>query len=138
MINQFRLDFEELPTATSQEKGYNRNTGVHYKKASVKAAEKIFFLKLKPHAPKKPSDKPIRLTVWFGFGIKTKARWGEYKTTRPDTDNYIKLFKDIMTQCGYWIDDAQVVDERIIKTYAECPFIWVKIEEIDKHFGGIT
>ena len=135
---KFRMDFEELPTATSQEKGYNRKTGVHYKKASVAAAEKLFFFKLKPHAPAAPSDKPIRLIVWFGFGIKQKSKWGQYKTTRPDTDNYIKMFKDMMTKCGYWLDDSQVVDERTIKTYAECPFIWVEVEEIDKNFGGIT
>jgi len=136
MVNQFRLDFTELPKATSQEKGYNRYTGVHFKKANVLAAEKVFYLKLKPFAPAKPSDRPIKLSVWFGFGVKEKSKWGQYKTTRPDTDNYIKLFKDIMTQCGYWLDDSQVVDERVIKTYAECPFIWVKVEEVDKHFGG--
>ena len=98
----------------------------------------MFFYKLKPHAPSAPSDKPIKLTVWFGFGIKQKSKWGQYKTTRPDTDNYIKTFKDVMTKCGFWLDDAQVVDERTIKTFTESPFIWVEVEEVDKIFGGIS
>ena len=136
---KFKLDFSNgLPKATSQEKGYNRFTGTHFKKANVAAAETEFFYKLKPYAPKVPSNKPLKLTVWFGFGIKQKSVWGRYKTTRPDTDNYIKLFKDVMTKCGYWLDDAQVADERVIKTYTETPFIWVEVEEVDARFGGIA
>lgn len=138
MQTKFKLDFDELPSSTSQEKGYNRHTGVHFKKPKVEAAERMFFCKLKPHAPSAPSDKPIKLTVWFGFGIKQKSKWGQYKTTRPDTDNYIKTFKDVMTKCGFWLDDAQVVDERTIKTFTESPFIWVEVEEVNARFGGIT
>ena len=135
---KFRLDFDSLPTTTSQQKGFNYKTGQYYKKKKVEAAENLFFWKLKPYAPKVPSVKAIKLTVWFGFGIKQKSKWGQYKTTKPDTDNYIKMFKDMMTKCGFWKDDAQVSDERVVKTYAECPFVWVEVEEMDSKFGGVT
>ena len=58
--------------------------------------------------------------------------WGKYKPTRPDTDNYIKEFKDVMTSLDFWNDDSQVVDERVIKTYAEKASITVWWEELDE------
>lgn len=138
MRYRFELNFDTMPKGTSQEKGYNTFTKVHFKKPTVRATEGIFFAKLLKNAPKEPSTKPIRLTVWFSWDVKDKHMWGCYKPTRPDTDNYIKLFKDTMTKAGFWIDDSQVVDERIIKTYSHRAFIWVDFEEIeDKHFGGI-
>ena len=63
-------------------------------------------------------------------GVWEPWRGYTYKPTRPDTDNYIKLFKDCMTAAGFWLDDAQVVDERIIKTYAENATIGVSWEEV--------
>lgn len=153
MRNQFYLHFETMPKGTSQQKGIRVTNGrAHfYSKGNVAEAEAEFLSQLIPHAPKKPSDKPIKLTVWFAFDTKNKKKWGselppeeyldiyvkpwahfEYKPTRPDTDNYIKLFKDCMTKAGYWLDDAQVVDEHIVKTYAEKATIAVFWEEVLK------
>ena len=151
MRDQFYLHFETMPKGTSQEKRLNRKTGAFFKSANVAQAEAEFMSQLLPHAPKQPSVKPIRLTVWFAFDTKDRKKWGgeippeeyldlyitpwathQYKPTRPDTDNYIKLFKDCMTRAGFWLDDAQVVDERIIKTYAEKATIAVWYEEIFK------
>lgn len=147
MKRQFYLHFETMPKGTSQQKRLNRRTGVFFKSANVAAAEAEFMSQLLPHRPKYPSDKPIKLVVWFAFDTKNKKLWGQpfdedkggvwepwrgytYKPTRPDTDNYIKLFKDCMTAAGFWRDDAQVVDERIIKTYAENATIGVSWEEV--------
>lgn len=149
MRDQFYLHFETMPKGTSQQKRLNRKTGVFFKSANVAEAEAAFLSQLIQHKPKKPSDKPIRLVVWFAFDTKNKKLWGgeippeeyldiyvkpwaafTYKPTRPDTDNYIKLFKDCMTKAGYWLDDAQVVDEHIVKTYAEKATIAVFWEEV--------
>ena len=140
-----------MPKATSQQKGVSFRGGKphFYEKGNVASAERAFLTELLPHRPKAPSDKPIRLTVWFAFDTKNKKLWGgempseeyldiyvkpwasfTYKPTRPDTDNYLKLFKDCMTKSGFWLDDAQVVDEHIIKTYAEKATIMVRWEEI--------
>ena len=58
-------------------------------------------------------------------------RDGEYKYTKPDTDNLQKLLKDCMTFCGFWQDDALVVSEIVEKFWAEHPGIWICIEEIE-------
>ena len=139
MIKQFRIDFPNgMPKGTAQQKRYNSQTGVYFKDKKLINLERTFTLALRPHRPKDPIECPVKLTVWFGFEIKQKARWGEYKPTRPDCDNYIKEFKDVMTKEGFWIDDSQVADERNIKTYSENAFIWVRIEELnDRKFGGI-
>lgn len=134
MKDQFYLHFESMPKATAQQKGvYVRNGKPHfYDKSSVEIARNQFYAALKPYAPKKPSGAPIRLVIWFAFDVKDKKLWGKPKTSRPDTDNYLKLFKDVMTLCGFWIDDAQVVDERVYKTYAEKATIMVRWEEISE------
>ena len=130
----FFLNFPTMPKGTSQEKRIRIVNGkpVFFKKGSVASAEYQFKLALKPHIPETPSDKPIKLTIWFCFDTKKKKLWKKPKPTRPDTDNFLKLFKDCMTECGFWNDDAQVVDERVIKTYAEKASIFVSWKEIDE------
>ena len=132
MKDQFYLRFPTMPTGTSQQKGVRivRGKPMFYEKSKLKSAEAEFINALKPFRPKYPSDKPIKLTIWFAFDTKNKKKWGQPKPTRPDTDNYLKLFKDCMTNVGFWNDDAQVVDERVFKTYAEKATVMVRWEEI--------
>lgn len=132
MKSQFYLHFPTMPTGTSQQKGVRivRGKPMFYEKSKLKSAEAEFINALKPFRPKYPSDKPIKLTIWFAFDTKNKKKWGQPKPTRPDTDNYLKLFKDCMTNVGFWNDDAQVVDERVFKTYAEKATVMVRWEEI--------
>lgn len=143
MKNEIALFFENgLPKGTAQEKGeriaYRVINGrrvpyiQHYKKSQVSAMRREFELRLKTFAPKRPSDKPIKLMVVLFFDIKApKKAWGTYKTTRPDCDNYVKEIKDAMTSVGFWYDDAQVADLRVIKRYAECGEIYIRVEELE-------
>ncbi len=55
---------------------------------------------------------------------------GEYRITKPDTDNLQKLLKDCMTMCGFWKDDALVASEIVEKFWAEVPGIYIRIEEL--------
>ena len=80
MNRQFYLHFETMPKGTSQQKRLNRRTGVFFKSANVAAAEAEFMSQLLPHRPKYPSDKPIKLVVWFAFDTKNKKLWGEDHT----------------------------------------------------------
>ena len=74
---------------------------------------------------------PIRLiTKWCYPGGKHKD--GEWKITKPDTDNTIKLFKDCMTKTGFWKDDAQVASEITEKFWAEIPGIFVRVISLDE------
>lgn len=77
-----------------------------------------------------PLEGPVRLTtkwIWPSEGIRGD---GEWKTTKPDTDNLIKLFKDCMTRVGFWKDDAQVCSEVTEKFWGSRPGIYVRIEEL--------
>ena len=136
MKDQFYLHFPTMPKGTSQEKRVRVIKGkpvfFYPKGSNVATAEAEFLTALKPFRPKAPSDKPIKLTIWFAFDTRNKKLWGQPKPTRPDTDNYLKLFKDCMTTVGFWKDDAQVVDERVFKTYAEGATIMVRWEEINE------
>lgn len=144
----FFVSFENgLPRATAQMKGesivYRRLKGSgrvvptisHYRKSNVQALRNELIYKMKQHKPEKPSDKPIRLEVYLYFDIKRpKKLWGKYKTTKPDCDNYVKEIKDVMTECGFWNDDNQVVDLHVVKYFAEKGTIYIRMEELeDEH-----
>ena len=131
MRDQFYLHFDTMPSGTAQQKGVRIVHGkpMFYEKSEVKTARQMFTLELKPHAPEKPSDKPIKLIVWFAFDTKNKKLWGQYKPTRPDTDNSLKLLKDCMSGL-FFKDDSQVVEETVIKTYAEKATIMIRWEEV--------
>lgn len=133
----FVLHFESgLPRATAQQKGEairyknGRPYIQHYKKDNVTALRTELKYKLARYAPPVPTDKPVRLFVWVCFDVKDRKAWGHYKTTRPDADNYVKELKDVMTEVGFWLDDAQVVDLRVVKTYAEKGSISIQVDTL--------
>ena len=140
MIKSFVLHYEEgLPRTTAQQKGeriaYGRNGAAyiqHYRKAKVEALRQGLIYRLNRYAPKTPLEGPIRLTAIIYFDIKDRKLWGKYKTTRPDGDNYLKAIKDAMTEAGFWIDDAQVCDERAVRIYAERGSIQIQVETLNE------
>ena len=138
---EFIMRFPDgMPKGTSQQKGEKvgfRKDGStyihHYTKNKVATAATLFALQLKKNRPAKPMEGPIKLFVVFYFNVKRpKKLWGKYKTTKPDTDNYLKLLKDVMTKQGFWTDDAQVADEHVIKRFAEEASIYIRVEEAEE------
>ena len=79
-----------------------------------------------------PLEGPIRLVTKWLFPIPEGSGHldGEWKITKPDTDNSLKLFKDCITRTGWWVDDAQVCSEITEKFWGACPGIYVCIESI--------
>lgn len=116
------------PTTTAQQHRVSR--GNFYDSPELKAARAKLMAHLGKHVPAKRYDHSVRLTVWWCFPITGKHQDGEYKYTKPDTDNLQKLLKDCMTKCGYWKDDALVASEIVEKYWAERPGIYIKIEEL--------
>ena len=120
------------PTITHQEKKVRIAKGgkpILYEPRELAAVRQKFMELLADHAPEKPMTGPIRLiTKWCYPGGKHKD--GEWKITKPDTDNTIKLFKDCMTKTGFWKDDAQVASEITEKFWAEIPGIFVRVEKL--------
>lgn len=120
------------PTVTHQEKKIHVVNGkpVVYEPEELKAARAKFRDYLTPYRPPQPMACGVRLMVKWCFPITGDHYDGEYRTTKPDTDNLQKLFKDVMTQLGFWKDDALVVSEIVEKFWAEIPGIYVYLEEL--------
>lgn len=128
---QFFIPLKKVPTVTHQQKQVNFKTKNFYEPEELKKARAVFTGHLAGHKPERCLKGPVRLTVkWlFGFSGKTHTD-GEYKTTKPDTDNLNKLLKDCMTDAGFWKDDAEVASEIIEKFWADTPGIWIRAEEL--------
>ena len=118
------------PTCTHQEKQINWKTKTLYEPPELKAARSKLQAHLAKYVPAEKYTGAVRLITKWLFPITSDHYDGEWKTTKPDTDNLQKLLKDVMTDLGYWTDDALVASEITEKFWAELPGIYIKIEEI--------
>ena len=101
-----------------------------YDSDDLKAARVKLTAHLAGHIPEQKYTEAVRLITKWCFPITGEHKDGEYKTTRPDTDNLQKMLKDVMTDLGYWKDDCLVASEIVEKFWAERPGIYVCIENI--------
>lgn len=120
------------PTCTHQMKQVHVVNGkpVFYEPAEVKAAREKLKAHLGRHVPEERFSGPVRLTTWWCFLVTGRHKDGEYRTSRPDTDNLVKMLKDVMTELHFWNDDAQVASEVTEKYWADTPGIYVKVESL--------
>lgn len=120
------------PTTTHQMKAVKVVKGkpVFYEPAELKAARSKLEAHLAKHRPEMPMKGAVRLIVKWCFPVTGGHAGGEYKATKPDTDNLEKLLKDVMTDLGFWKDDALVASEIVEKFYAELPGLFVCVEEL--------
>ena len=121
------------PTATAQEKKVRTVKGkpVFYDPPAVKAAREKLTAHLTEHRPEKPMNGPVELRTLWLFPMGKTHRHGEWRITKPDTDNLQKLLKDCMTKVGFWKDDAQVVREIAEKRWSDEPSgIYIEINEL--------
>lgn len=131
MITEFFMPMNP-PTTTHQQKQVTVRNGkpVFYEPEDLKAARSKISAHLSKHIPNQKYTSAIRLITKWCFPLSGDRKDGQYKHTRPDTDNLQKLLKDCMTNVGYWEDDALVVSEIIEKFWAKIPGIYIKIEEV--------
>ena len=120
------------PTITHQEKKVHLVNGRprFYEPDELKAARQKLTAYLGQHVPEEPYQGGIQLIVKWCFQTKGRHKDGEYRITKPDTDNLQKLLKDCMTSVGYWSDDAQVASEIVEKFWAEIPGIYIRVTEL--------
>lgn len=120
------------PTVTAQEHKVTVVNGrpKFYDPPEVADAKSKLTAALAQHHIETPFASAVRLVVKWLFPVSGCHRNGEYKTTRPDTDNLQKMLKDCMTKCGFWKDDALVVSEIVEKFWSDIPGIWIRIEDI--------
>ena len=135
-----RLDFfvpMKPPRTTHQQKKVRvitygvKSKPIFYEPPSLIAARGKLSSHLAQHAPAQRMEGPLRVVVKWLFPTKKKKDHGQYKITSPDTHNLNKLLFDVMTDLGFWHDDAQVCCE-IIEKFWTCgtPGIWISIEPI--------
>lgn len=119
------------PTVTHQEKQVHVVSGkpIFYEPQEVKTARAKLRAYLFRHVPEEKYTCPVRLTVKWCFP-KGRHKDGEYRSTKPDTDNLQKMLKDVMTDLGYWKDDCLVASEIAEKFWADIPGIYVRIEKL--------
>lgn len=120
------------PTITQQEHKVTVVNGkpVFYEPQELKQAKSKLLAHLAGHVPDKRMDQGVMLVVKWLFP-KGKHKNGEYRTTKPDTDNLQKMLKDCMTKLNYWRDDCLVVSEHVEKFWADNPGIYIMIQEME-------
>lgn len=136
------VDPSTLPTA--QQKGAmvrevcGHHIVQHYTKTKVAKAGKRLLAEVHKAMEGQPRVDNHE-GVWFvraSFVYKpkslTKKMLGQFKTTRPDGDNMLKLLMDVITQSGYfWNDDSQVQINGIYRHYVDTlddePFVEIFI-----------
>ena len=108
----------DIPGSTPQQRktGGGKSThptqGLRYARAAWRAL-------VEPYRPAKPMAGAVGLLVFLSYHTDDRKKQGEYKTTRPDGDNLLKIIKDAMTKAGFWKDDNQVADEHIVRLWTE-------------------
>lgn len=127
----FFVAMKNPPTITHQQKKVHVVKGkpVFYEPDELKAARKLLRDSLIPYVPDVPFEGGVRLVVKWCFP-RGEHKDGEYRITKPDTDNLQKLLKDVMTDLHFWIDDALVCSEICEKFWAEVSGIFVSIEDV--------
>lgn len=128
MITEFFVPMVP-PTKTHQQKRIDWTHRRVYEDGALAAARRKLSDAVGPHRPEMPYTAGVRLITKWCFP-RGKHRDGEYRTTKPDTDNLTKLLKDVMTQNRFWTDDALVASEVIEKFWAQTPGIYIRIEAL--------
>ena len=122
------------PTSTAQMKQVRVVKGkpIFYDPPAVKEARNMLSAHLAIYKPEKPMTGPVSLRVLWLFPRGKSHKNGEWRITKPDTDNLQKLLKDCMTRCGFWKDDAQVVSEAVEKRWADDPCgLYIEVNELE-------
>ena len=100
--------------------------------AELKDARANLRAHLAAHRPPERMTGAVRLGVKWCFPVCSGHHYGEYRTSKPDTDNLEKLLKDVMTELGFWMDDAQVASELCEKFWAEIPGIYILLTGLEE------
>lgn len=121
-----------IPTTTHQQKKVRVVKGkpIFYEPQDLKAARSKFMGYLMKNKPKHQFVGPTRLITKWCYFTDNEKKEGQWKDTKPDTDNMIKLLKDCMTACSYWIDDSIVTSEITEKFWSKIPGIYIYIESL--------
>ena len=88
-------------------------------KSSAKKWSNAFTLLAKGAWRGKPAvEGPLGVEIIFVYpNLKSSKTEYSRKVTRPDLDNLAKSVLDALTEAGWWKDDSQVCDLRLLKIH---------------------
>jgi Holliday junction resolvase RusA-like endonuclease len=129
-------------TITAQQKGVNFKSRAFYTKADVKREARRLRGYARPHRPSQPMSGPVYCLIRYVYPMTQNLakkhadklsveNFTLLHTQKPDADNSSKLLLDVLTECGFWIDDKQVCDLCLQKRYGSEPRIDVIITEFE-------
>ena len=107
-----------------------------YTTTKGQALESDFMSLLQPFVPIKPYEGALRLGVSYCLPLlknETKAVREQGWTThskRPDADNLVKNFADVMGKMLFYSDDSRIVHLSFRKYRSELPGIGVVLEKV--------
>lgn len=129
---EFFIPMKKIPTVTHQQKKVRvvHSKPQFYEPEELKETRAMFMELLAPYVPEEPMDGPLRLTTkWLFPKIKGTTN-GQYKHTKPDTENLLKLPKDCMQELGFFVNDSRVASEITEKFWADTVGIYVRLESL--------
>jgi len=120
------------PTVThqTQKLGVRNGKPFVYPNTRLKDARAKLTAHLGQHRPDTPLEGPLRFVSKWCFPLTNGKTDGQWKDTKPDCSNIIKLPEDVMTDLGFWSDDAKIASLTVEEFWAKIPGIWIHIEEL--------
>jgi|SRR5690625_544081 len=121
------------PTKTHQGKKVTCKNGkpVFYEPDELKQVRAKFMAHIGPYTPEKPLVGPVQLITKWCWPTNGRVPSGTWKDTAPDTDNVIKLPKDVMQDLGFFsVADGQVASEITQTFWADPAGVYIRIEEL--------
>ena len=96
-----------------------------------------------PYRPATPLTGPLAALYVVRYPYRNsepkKNRTGAIpKGTNPDFEQLAKQLSDVLESCGFFKNDAQIYDARVIKLWDPRPDVHVVIEEFTAFGAGIT
>lgn len=117
---------------------FNTQTGVAYTpEKTVKYETQLRFAAGEVMGDRAPLEGPLRLEMDVVAPIpaswpkkkQAAARAGELRPTgKPDLDNFMKVID--AANLVVWVDDSQIVDATLRKTYGDKPGMWIRVSQI--------
>ena len=128
--------------AVRGKKGSDKVVPVMYTTTKGKKQESDFKDLLKDYVPMKPYDGALRLGISYCLPLlKTEKKairekgWALHDK-RPDADNLIKQFADVLGKMAFYTDDSKIVHLSFRKYRSENPGIGVVLERVtDEQVG---
>jgi Holliday junction resolvase RusA-like endonuclease len=138
-LSQFAVEFW-LPIVPRAKQSFRVGVGHGYTDPEiVRNAEEIAFLAGK-YRPPFPLDGPVALELQVTWPKPKRApkcidcngkELPLWRPGVPDWDNVAKQVMDALGVAGFWVDDRQIVDGRLIKMIGLDPGIGIRIEAVN-------